>query len=148
MSDNRIRVWFSLFVLVVFCLGLASGIVIGRRMVGPPASPFGPGFGGGFGRGRGGPPPERLVERLTSELQLNSEQRAQIDAILKSRRQRLDELQRDVRSRFDREQQELRDEIRKVLTPEQQQQFDKLMQDEPRGPGRRGRPPRPPGNIP
>jgi len=137
------RVWFSLFVLAVFCLGLASGMVIGRRMIGPP--PFGGGFGGPLGRGRGGPPPERLVERLTSELQLNTEQRTQIDAILKSRRQRLDDLQHDVHARFEREQQELRDEIRKILTPEQQQQFEKLMQDEPRGPGRRSRPPRPPG---
>lgn len=145
MSDNRMRVWFSLFVLAVFCLGLASGMVIGRRMIGPPGQPFGAGFGGPLGRSRGGPPPERLVERLTSELQLNAEQRTQIDAILKARRQRLDDLQHDVHARFEREQQELRDDIRKILTPEQQQQFDKLMQDEPRGPGRRGRPSRTPG---
>ena len=146
MSDNRVRVWFSLFVLAVFCLGLASGLMIGRRMIGPP----GPGFGPGFGpmSRRGGPPPERLVERLTSELQLNTEQRTQIDAILKSRRQKLEDLQHDVHLRFEREQQELRDEIRKVLTPDQQKQFDKLMQDEPFGPGRRGRPPRPPGGLP
>ncbi|HEX2453698.1 MAG TPA: hypothetical protein VHI99_08345 [Vicinamibacterales bacterium] len=147
MSDNRVRVWFSLFVLAVFCLGLAAGVVIGRRMVGFPGPPFGPGFGGP-GRGRGGPPPERLVERLTSELQLNADQRTQIDAILKARRQKLEDLQHDVHARFEREQQELRDEIRKVLTPDQQQHFDKLMQDEPRGPGRRGRPPRQPGNVP
>ena len=146
MSDNRVRVWFSLFVLAVFCLGLASGLMIGRRMIGPPMPGFGPGFGP-MSR-RSGPPPERLVEHLTSELQLNTEQRAQIDAILKSRRQKLEDLQHDVHQRFEREQQELRDEIRKVLTPDQQQHFDKLMQDEPLGPGRRGRPPRPPGGLP
>ena len=32
MSDNRVRIWFSLFVLAVFCVGLAGGVVIGRRL--------------------------------------------------------------------------------------------------------------------
>ena len=41
MFDNRPRIWFSLFVLAVFCVGLASGVLLGRRMVGPPGRPFG-----------------------------------------------------------------------------------------------------------
>ena len=32
MSDNRTRIWFSLFVLAVFCVGLATGLLIGRRI--------------------------------------------------------------------------------------------------------------------
>jgi hypothetical protein len=32
MSDNKIRIWFSLFVLAVFCVGLAGGVLIGRRL--------------------------------------------------------------------------------------------------------------------
>ena len=36
MPDSRTRVWFALFVLVIFCVGLTSGMVIGRRMVPPP----------------------------------------------------------------------------------------------------------------
>jgi hypothetical protein len=36
MADNRARIWFSLFVLAVFCVGGAAGFVIGRH-----APPFG-----------------------------------------------------------------------------------------------------------
>ena len=67
MSDNRVRVWFALFVLVVFCAGLAGGVLIdravGRRAAafdrgglrGPmDFGPGGPARGAG-GRGPGGP---------------------------------------------------------------------------------------------
>ncbi len=145
MSDNRMRIWFALFVLAVFCVGLTAGTLIGRRMVGP-IMPPGPAFGAfGPGRpGRGGPGAERLVERLTADLQLTPEQRVQVEGVLKSRRERLNQLQHDVRERFEREQQELRTEIRKVLTPEQQQKYDRLIEEAPqRGPGwrERGMPP-------
>ena len=32
MSDSRVRIWFSLFVLVVFCVGLAGGVLVDRAM--------------------------------------------------------------------------------------------------------------------
>ena len=32
MSDNRARIWFALFVLVVFCLGGAGGFFLGRQL--------------------------------------------------------------------------------------------------------------------
>jgi hypothetical protein len=35
VSDSRARIWFSLFVLAVFCLGGAGGFLLGRRL--PPA---------------------------------------------------------------------------------------------------------------
>ena len=146
MSDSRMRIWFALFVLAVFCVGLTAGMLIGRRMVGP--IPPGPEFGpfGGPGRGGRGPGAERLVERLTSDLDLTSEQRVQIEGVLKARRERLNQLQHDVRERFEREQQELRAEIRKVLTPDQQQKYDRLIQEAPQhGPGRRDRGMPPPG---
>ena len=150
MSDSRMRIWFALFVLAVFCVGLTAGMLIGRRMVSPMA-PLGPEFGafGGPGRGGRGPGPERLVERLTADLELTAEQRVQVENVLKSRRDRLNQLQHDVRDRFEREQQELRAEIRKVLTPDQQQKYDRLIREEPqRGPGRRERGMPPPGAPP
>jgi hypothetical protein len=155
MSDSRMRIWFALFVLAVFCVGLTAGMLIGRRMVGP-MLPWGPepgmfggrGSGPGAGRGRG-PSPERLVERLTTDLQLTPDQRLHIENVLRSRRERLNQLQRDVHDRFEREQEELRAEIRKVLTPEQQQKYDRLIQEAPqRGPGRRDRGLPPPGGPP
>jgi Spy/CpxP family protein refolding chaperone len=69
-----------------------------------------------------------------------------VEGVLKSRRERLNQMQHDVRERFDREQQELRAEIRKILTPEQQQKYDRLIQEAPqRGPGWRERAMPPPG---
>ena len=70
MSDSRTRTWFALFVLVVFCVGLAGGALIGRAVMrrapiergfdrGP--REFGP---GGPGPRRGGGPPPRRDQRL------------------------------------------------------------------------------------
>jgi Spy/CpxP family protein refolding chaperone len=146
MSDNRVRVWFSLFVLVVFCVGLAGGVLIGRRM--PVERPvdrvlrgpreFPP---GAMGEGRrGGPLRGLLVERLARELDLTSDQRAKIDAILTDGRSRLETLQRDARQRFEDEGRGLREQIRSVLTPEQQKTFDQK-ETLGKGPfGRRGPP--------
>jgi hypothetical protein len=132
MSDSRARIWFALFVLAVFCLGAASGIVIGRHM-GPPRP--GPGLFG-FGRGgplegppgRGGPPMSMLVQRLASELQLDEAQTTQIRTIMNQRRDRLEQVHRDARERFEQEQRELHAAIRAVLRPDQQQKFDRFLE--------------------
>lgn len=141
MSDNRTRVWFALFVLAVFCVGLASGLIVGRRMGPPPRGPearmlgpgpAGPGPGGGL-------PPGRLIERLDEVLDLTDDQHARVEQIFESRRKGLEAVQDEVIARAQKEQRELQDEIRKVLTPEQRQRFDKWLADAPRG--RRGRGP-------
>jgi Spy/CpxP family protein refolding chaperone len=142
MSDNRTRIWFSLFVLAVYCVGLASGLVL-ARWVGPPrdaearlvGNPLGPGPGMGPGPGRGGPGPGRLLDRLDDVLLLTDDQRAKIEQIFESRREGLEAVQRDVIARAEKEQHELQAEIRKVLTPEQQEPFNKWLA-EPRGRGR------------
>jgi Spy/CpxP family protein refolding chaperone len=159
MSDNRLRIWFSLFVLAVFCVGLAGGVALDRSFArrasvdrgfdrGGPRGPMdfgpggpgpgGPGPGGGLRRG-GGPPPRMLVDRLASELELTADQRTKIEEVLTARRARLETVQREVRDRFEAEQRSLRDEISKVLTPEQQEKFDKSEQERGRF-GRRGPP--------
>src|SRR5262245_13876274 len=132
MSDSRVRIWFSLFVLAVFCVGLAGGVLTGRlisRRVlfdrGFDRGAYrGPDFGPG-GRGRGGPPPDVLAGRLTQELDLTPDQRARVETVLKESRARIEALQREVGGRFEAERQQLRDEIRHVLTPEQQPRFDR-----------------------
>jgi Spy/CpxP family protein refolding chaperone len=145
MSDSRLRIWFSLFVLAVFCVGLAGGVLIGRRM--HVDRPFDRGFRGprDFGPGPmggrpGGPMREMLLERLTRELDLTADQQTRIEAALTASRARLDTLQRDVHDRFETEQRSLRDEIRKILSPQQQDKFDR-MEKEGRGRfGKRGPP--------
>src|SRR4051794_25767502 len=115
MPGNRTRVWFSLFVLAVFCVGLALGLVLGRRMP-PPRGGMFMGPPGPAGRGRTG----MLIERLDRELQLTPDQRSRVQAIFDERRPRLETLQRDIAARAEQEQRDLQAEVRKVLTPEQQ----------------------------
>jgi hypothetical protein len=150
MSDSRPRIWFSLFVLAVFCVGLASGVLLGRRMVGPPGRPFGEIGGPGLASGRrGGPPPGVLLDRLNRDLGLTEDQRGRIDVVLRTSRERLDRFQQDTHDRLEAEQRALREQIRTELTPEQQQKFDRwIVENPPRGPGRRGRGDRPPGGLP
>lgn len=137
MSDSRTRIWFSLFVLAVFGVGLATGLLLGRR-IGPPRPSESVFRGPGPGPVPGGPPPGRLIERLSDVLHLTPDQRTKVEGIFESRRKRLEEVQDDVLARAEREQRELQNEIRTVLTPEQQQRFDKWLTEAPRG--RRGRP--------
>jgi len=146
MSDSRMRIWFSMFVLVVFCVGLAGGVLIGRRIAGGrflDRGFRGPGeFGPGFGEGRPGSPARGLLlERLTRDLDLTADQRSQIDTVLSARRGRLEALRQDVNARFEAEQRSLSDEIRKVLTPEQREKFDQREKDLRGRFGRRGPPP-------
>jgi Spy/CpxP family protein refolding chaperone len=143
MSDSRARIWFALFVLAIFTVGLAAGLMIGWRLAPEPPRLDGPGFAGPGGRGRGGPPPPaRLIDSLDRELDLTDAQRVAVEQIFETRREPLERAQREMRDRMEREQRELRAEIRKVLTPEQQPKFDRwLEQDRGRGRGRRGRPP-------
>ncbi len=149
MSDNRTRIWFSLFVLAVFCLGGAAGFFAGRHLPPPaflggapqPGSALdgfggqgprrgGPGPGGLFGRG-GVPFPAALVDRLTSELQLDAAQQEQVKKILDDRRDRLEAVHREARERFDKERRDLHVAIRAVLRPEQQDRFDKFLDRRP-----------------
>jgi Spy/CpxP family protein refolding chaperone len=137
MPDSRTRIWFSLFILAVFCVGLTLGLVLGRRM---PLMPQRPGMfmgpsGGPGGRPRGG----MLIERLDRELQLTADQKTRVQAIFDGRRSHLEAVQRDIAARAEQEQRELQAEIRKVLTPDQQARFDRWLEQQPRG--RRGRPP-------
>ncbi len=106
MSDNRARIWFALFVLAVFCLGGAGAA--------------------------GAPPlPPDLVNRLSSELQLDAAQQEQVKKILDDRRDRLEQIHRDARDRFDKEQRELHGAIRAVLRPDQQEKFDRFLEHRP-----------------
>jgi hypothetical protein len=150
MSDNRARIWFSLFVLAVFCVGGAIGFIVGRHappLPGeprgafeagpegrPPGPPFGPGRRGGppppFGRGPGGGPPlpQDLVARLTSELSLDLAQQDQVKKILDEHRAHLDQVHREARERFDKEQEELQNAVRGVLHPDQQEKFQSFLE--------------------
>jgi hypothetical protein len=141
MNEQRMRVWLAVFMLVVFCTGLGAGVVLDRLLAPPPpAGRPGAGMGGRLGGGRaGGPPPlERLADRLTADLKLSEDQHARITAVLESRRARLDAIRRDAQGKFEIEQKEMRDEIRKLLAPAQQPQFDEWLKKWGPPPGGQG----------
>jgi Spy/CpxP family protein refolding chaperone len=139
------KLWFALFVLVVFCLGAAAGVVAdryrasGRRPIG-----FGR-FGMGVGMMRGGPPrPAEIADRMSRELDLTAEQRKQLEAVLERNGDRLEQFRRETAGRFETLRTQLDAEISGILTPEQRRKFEE--QRKRRG---RNRPlreaPRPPG---
>ena len=66
----------------------------------------------------------RLLDRFSSTLKLTPDQRSQVAAILETKRQKMDALRAEIRPRFDELRASTGAEIRRLLTPEQQQRFD------------------------
>lgn len=152
MPDNRVRIWFALFVLVIFCLGGAGGFILARHLPPFPEGPGargGPAVGPGFGRGRGGgrgdslPPfgrgpgargpggpaglPPEVAGRLADQLELDEAQRTQFRKVLDDHRAKFEQVHREARERFDGEQRELQQAIRAILRPNQVQRFDEFV---------------------
>ena len=68
----------------------------------------------------------RFIDRLQRDLELTVEQRARIDEILQQARVASDQLRREMVPRVRTRMEQTREQIRGVLTPEQQQKFDAL----------------------
>ena len=100
-----------LVIVTTFLLGLLLGIVIGpwlwRR---PPQQPPGS-FQG-------------MVDQISSELNLTADQRTQVEKILTETRTQM----QDVRKQFSQIRASSRDRISAVLTPEQQEAFERWKQ--------------------
>ncbi len=69
--------------------------------------------------------PGNFVERLDRELHLTDEQRGKILEILRDKRENIVDLKREFRRRRRELFLQAHDQIRAVLTPEQQQKFDR-----------------------
>jgi len=132
------RLWFVAFVVMVFAIGAAAGVVLDRAWL---AGPRGPGMGraggplGPFGLGG---PPDRLLDELDRRLALTPDQHRQIAAILEERRPALQKLQDEARRGFIDAQQSLIDAIAAVLTEEQAARLKALSAPGRGGPGGRG----------
>lgn len=138
MADNRSRIWFSLFVLAVFCCGGALGFALGRHLPPPddPGEMFGLHMGHlprmlhPAGRPPGPPmlPPPEVLKQIEDELQLDAVQRVQVQKIFDEHRDRLEQVHRDAQQRFDQEARALHSDIRALLRPDQQQRFDRFLE--------------------
>ena len=76
-------------------------------------------WGKGYGQ-------HRLMDRFSSTLHLTPEQREKVSGILEAKRQKIEALRAEIRPRFDEIRTSTSGEIRQLLTPEQQQQFDAM----------------------
>jgi Spy/CpxP family protein refolding chaperone len=139
-----LRVWFGLFVAVIFAAGVGAGVMLAPRFAPSSSSRAGvpvrsPGDRGAFPR-QPGMGPTRLAPQLAEELGLDAEQERQLDDVFKRRRERLEEIQHGVRDQFEAEQRALREEIRTILTEEQMAKFDEWLRRPRRGSRRPSRP--------
>ncbi len=122
-SLGRLRLQAVILLLVVFVIGALTGAAIERTRRPRPPGP---------------PPREGLSPAMRDELRLTAAQNQRVDAILAGSRRRtdvvLDRFLPQLRALTD----SIRTEVRAVLTPEQQEIFDRLepplMQPPPRRP--------------
>jgi hypothetical protein len=117
------------FAVVPFLAGLLAGSLLGRY-----ASPW-----YFYRRAPAVNQEERFLKRFSSDLALSSQQKEEISAILKARRAETEKLLAEYRPKFEAVRTSTQDDIRKVLTPEQQKKFDKLLEKRHRG-WKRGEP--------
>ena len=72
---------------------------------------------------------QRLLDRFSSKLHLTPEQRSQVATILEAKRKKIDALRAEIRPRFEEIRTSTSADIRRLLTPEQQKNFE-IMQTE------------------
>jgi len=109
---TRTRVWFVLFVVVVFGSGLGTGVLLSR---------FGP-----WGRhGPPGPPPSPTdsAARVGRDLKLTPEQEREVRAAFERGAVRLNAFRARTGQEFDVLLKELNADIERTLRPEQREQF-------------------------
>ncbi len=141
------RIWFAVFVLAVFSVGLTAGIALDRYLIFARRPAFarggGPGpFGGPGLFGNRRPSPTDIADRLARELDLNGDQERKLEEILTRGTERMEAFQSGNRRQFDGLRQQLDAEISAILTPEQRAKFEKQQEK------RRRERPRPGGSGP
>lgn len=68
----------------------------------------------------------RMLKRFSSKLDLTPEQRKQVATILDAKREKIKALHSEIRPEFEEIRTSTKAEIRRLLTPEQQEKFDQL----------------------
>jgi hypothetical protein len=113
---TRTRLWFVLFVVVVFSSGLGTGLLIARL------GPRGPWTGR---HGLPGPPPSHAdsAARVARDLGLSPEQEREVRAAFERGAARLDEFRARTGQEFDGLLNQLNADIEKTLSPDQRERF-------------------------
>lgn len=125
MSTNATRMKAVLLALGIFVLGAALGATYQRWL------PPGKDQRRSDRLERRGRPPfgasaERLLNRYVRNLELNDEQRAEIEGILDEGRVTMGNMRREIRAKTETVTRKTWARIRDILTPDQQERFDEL----------------------
>src|SRR5918997_249836 len=113
-GGKRLKLWLA--VAAVFALGCATGALLDS------AYRLRAGAAGSTARGRRDP--ERMLEKMRRDLDLDERQAAEVRKIVDESRNEYRALRSEARPRFDAIRQSARTRIRALLTPEQQKRFD------------------------
>src|SRR5579864_990170 len=105
--------------LLVFVLGVAIGALgltlMNGRVYGARPNPR-----------QGTPGPTRVVNRLTRDLDLTADQQKRLSEILANTQARYNAIRQQMNPQFDQVRSEGREQIRQILTPEQQPKLDEF----------------------
>ncbi len=120
MSETPARRKAALWVLIVFLLGAALGVILGY------------GYAYRSVSAANAPVPEpvrraRRVEQMTRDLNLTSDQAKQLDAILLQWHAEVKTIHNQADAQFEAERQKGRNQIRAILTPEQKPKFEEFL---------------------
>ena len=119
------RVKATLLVLLIF----SGGIVLGGMLVFFLVQPRFPGPGRGFSERpqTTSDQPRGAMDRLSDGLGLDEAQRTQLDQILRESRQSLNQLNQQTNQRNRAVRESTQEQIRKILDPQQMEQFEEFL---------------------
>ena len=113
-GSTRLKLWLA--VAAVFVLGCATGALLD--------SAYRLRVDAAREAGHGRRSPERMLEKMRRDLDLDDRQSGEVRRILDETRNEYRSLRSEARPRFDAIRHAARARIRALLTPEQQQRFD------------------------
>ncbi len=121
MENTKTRREAAVLVLVVFLLGVVLGGV-GNHIWGERV------WGHTNARPNGRPPRNQVISDMTRELELTPDQQSRLRTIIDETRTKWGALYAPMLPEHEKIRQECHNQIRSILTPEQQQKFDAFMQ--------------------
>ena len=126
-GPRKSRLVAGVVIVLVLVAGIAIGLFLHQAL---PWRHGPPGFGiGGPPPGHGAAVKDRMLARLDRQLKLTPSQHATIDTVLRRREADLRTLMAETRPRFDSIATRTRADIQAVLTPEQRDEFAKIVKE-------------------
>jgi Spy/CpxP family protein refolding chaperone len=113
---NKGKFWMGLSILVIFAAGMASGVFVDKYLL-----------SGRHGRDRRGGPPS--IEMMAKDLGLTQDQQDRIRFIFQQSEDRFRELRSNMHMSLSQIREGIKNEIDKILTPEQKEKFEAMLNE-------------------